>query len=76
MLIFHYVPSGFQRSRINILCLGGGLHLQKKKKDSDASQEADIVILPSCVTDIKGGGDDEVWSCPVEKEPYPGVKGI
>lgn len=48
----------------------------KKKKDSDASQEADIVILPSCVTDIKGGGDDEVWSCPVEKEPYPGVKGI
>lgn len=74
MLIFHDVPSAFQRSRINILCLGGGLHLQKI--DSDASQEADIVILPSCVTDIKGGGDDEVWSCPVEEEPYPGVKGI
>lgn len=34
------------------------------------------MTLPSCVTDIKGGGDDEVWSCPVEKEPYPGVKGI
>lgn len=34
------------------------------------------MTLPSCVTDIKGGGDDEVWSCPVEKEPYPGVKGV
>lgn len=54
--------------------LGEGLHLQKI--DSYASQEAGIVILPSCVSDIKGGRDDEVWSCLVEEKHDPGVKGI
>ena len=54
--------------------LWGGLHLQKI--DSYASQEAGIVILPSCVSDIKGGRDDDVWSCLVEEKPDPGVKGI
>lgn len=54
--------------------LGGGLHLQKI--DSYASQEAGIVILLSCVSDIKGGGDDEVWNCLVEEKHDPGVKGI
>lgn len=58
-----------------LICCVWGYYIYKKI-DSDASQEAGIVILPSCVTDIKGGGDDEVWSCPVEEEPEPGAKGI
>lgn len=59
-----------------MLCLGVWGRFTSTKIDSYASQEAGIVILPSCVSDIKGGRDDEVWSCLVEEKHDPGVKGI